>query len=82
MRVKEVCLRPDLFLSNILSDIMCIVPEVSMTGPKPQKKPCTTNIALFDIRLTEKTDPRDDEVLTVVQPDLSVFCNKTDHKKE
>ncbi|WP_319415854.1 hypothetical protein [Marispirochaeta aestuarii] len=53
-----------------------------MTGPKPQEKPCTTNIALFDIRLTEKTDPRDDEVLTVVQPDLSVFCNKADHKKE
>lgn len=82
MRVKEVCLRPDLFLSNILSDIMCIIPEVSMAGPKPQEKPCTTNIALFDIRLTEKKDPRDDEVLTVVQPDLSVFCNKADHKKE
>ena len=40
-------------------------------------KTCEVNIAPFDVRLSEKVTAKDDEVFTVVQPDLVVVCNKS-----
>ncbi len=38
-------------------------------------KPCQVYIAPFDIRLPEADEP-DDEIETVVQPDIVVFCDR------
>jgi len=40
-------------------------------------KPCEVYVAPFDVRLSE-ADEADDDILTVVQPDISVIC---DHGK-
>ena len=40
-------------------------------------KTCEVNIAPFDVRLSDKADAKDDEVFTVVQPDLVVVCNES-----
>jgi Uma2 family endonuclease len=37
-------------------------------------KPCRVYIAPFDVLLPDTQDQDDDEVSTVVQPDVSVFC--------
>jgi Uma2 family endonuclease len=39
-------------------------------------KPCRHYVAPFDVRLAEP-DERDDDVTTVVQPDLVVVCDRT-----
>ncbi len=39
-------------------------------------KPCQVFIAPIDVRLAE-SDEHDDEITTVVQPDLSVICDKS-----
>jgi Uma2 family endonuclease len=39
-------------------------------------KQCEVYAAPFDVRLPEKDEP-DDEIKTVVQPDISVICDKT-----
>jgi len=39
-------------------------------------KPCRVYAAPFDVRLSERQDPKDDEIYTVVQPDISVFCRE------
>jgi Uma2 family endonuclease len=39
-------------------------------------KPCRVYAAPFDVRLPEHARQEDDEITTVVQPDVSVFCNK------
>lgn len=41
-----------------------------------QGKPCRLYFAPFDVRLAEK-NARDEEVLTVVQPDLVVVCDES-----
>jgi Uma2 family endonuclease len=41
-----------------------------------QGKPCKGYVAPFDVRLPRK-DEADDSVDTVVQPDISVICDKT-----
>jgi len=43
------------------------------------KGPCQTFIAPFDVRLAETTGETasEEEIFTVVQPDLSVFCDPT-----
>lgn len=38
-------------------------------------KPCQVYVAPFDVRLPDKVSARDDEILTVVQPDISVICD-------
>jgi Uma2 family endonuclease len=38
--------------------------------------PCDVYIAPFDVRFSENSDAADEEVKTVVQPDLSVICNQ------
>lgn len=40
-------------------------------------KPCEVYIAPFDVRLFEKDNNSDDETDTVVQPDISVICDKS-----
>lgn len=40
-------------------------------------KTCEVNIAPFDVRLSDKAGATDDEVFTVVQPDLVVVCNES-----
>jgi len=39
-----------------------------------KSKPCRVYTAPFDVRLSEDRDRKDDEIYTVVQPDISVFC--------
>lgn len=38
--------------------------------------PCEIYAAPFDVRLTSKKHTTDEEILTVVQPDLAVICDK------
>lgn len=38
-------------------------------------QPCKLYVAPFDVRLTRKPDAPDDEVESVVQPDLSIICD-------
>ncbi len=38
--------------------------------------PCKLYEAPFDVRLTTKKQPGDDEITTVVQPDICIVCNK------
>ena len=39
-------------------------------------KPCDVYISPFDVRLTAEQDAADDEIVNVVQPDVSVYCSK------
>jgi Uma2 family endonuclease len=41
------------------------------------KQPCKVYIAPFDVRLPVKNKKRDDEITTVVQPDIMVVCDAT-----
>jgi len=41
-----------------------------------KEKPCDLYVAPFDIRLIDKPFINDEEVITVVQPDLVVYCDK------
>jgi len=41
-----------------------------------QDKPCQAYIAPFDVRLAAQKDAADDEIVNVVQPDVSVFCSE------
>ena len=58
---------------KILLDLARIVADITDEGP------CDTYVAPLDIRLTEALhldgEPKDKKVETVVQPDISVFCN-------
>ncbi|RKX73785.1 MAG: hypothetical protein DRP87_18245, partial [Spirochaetes bacterium] len=40
-------------------------------------KPCHVYAAPFDVRLPENPDEQDKEITTVVQPDVSVFCDES-----
>ena len=40
-------------------------------------KPCKVFAAPFDVRLPVKNKKKDDEVITVVQPDICVICDQT-----
>jgi Uma2 family endonuclease len=42
-----------------------------------QKRPCQVFHAPFDVRLPKRKDSRDDQILTVVQPDLCVICDES-----
>jgi Uma2 family endonuclease len=42
-----------------------------------KKKPCKVFIAPFDVRLPVKNQKKDDEVTTVVQPDLCIVCDES-----
>ena len=42
-----------------------------------KKKPCKVFAAPFDVRLPVKNKKKDDEVTTVVQPDICVICDET-----
>lgn len=42
-----------------------------------KKKPCKVFIAPFDVRLPIKNRKKDDEVITVVQPDLCIVCDES-----
>jgi Uma2 family endonuclease len=53
---------------DVLLNLARVVSNITDKGP------CETYIAPFDVRLSEKADASDEEVITVVQPDLSVFC--------
>ena len=39
-------------------------------------KPCNVFAAPFDVRLQEEEDSSEDEIITVVQPDIAVICDK------
>jgi hypothetical protein len=39
-------------------------------------QPCDVYIAPFDVRFSENRDAADEEVKTVVQPDLSLICDQ------
>lgn len=41
-----------------------------------REKPCEVYVAPFDVRLAAKKEAADDEIVNVVQPDVSVFCSK------
>ncbi|MCF7915964.1 MAG: Uma2 family endonuclease [Spirochaetaceae bacterium] len=41
-----------------------------------QYKPCDVYVAPFDVRLAAEKDAADDEIINVVQPDVSVFCSE------
>ncbi|MCF7949871.1 MAG: Uma2 family endonuclease [Spirochaetia bacterium] len=41
-----------------------------------QDKPCDVYVAPFDVRLAAGKDAADDEIINVVQPDVSVFCSE------
>ena len=41
-----------------------------------QNKPCEVYIAPFDVRFPDHHDDSDEDIFTVVQPDLVVFCDK------
>lgn len=43
-----------------------------------QERDCDAYIAPFDVRLIEKEEAKDEEIITVVQPDLVIVC---DHSK-
>jgi len=38
-------------------------------------KKCRAFLAPFDVRLPRKNEKRDNEITTVVQPDISIYCN-------
>lgn len=40
-------------------------------------KPCKIFSAPFDVRLAERSGPTDDKVVSVVQPDLLVVCDRS-----
>lgn len=40
-----------------------------------KESPCKGYVAPFDVRLPEKENQSDDEIFTVVQPDLAVVCD-------
>ena len=42
-----------------------------------KKKPCKVFAAPFDVRLPVKNKKKDDEITTVVQPDICVICDET-----
>jgi Uma2 family endonuclease len=42
-----------------------------------ENQPCYVFIAPFDVRLPAKNTKKDDEITTVVQPDLCIVCDKT-----
>ena len=42
-----------------------------------KQKPCKVFAAPFDVRLPVKNKKKDDEVTTVVQPDISVICDES-----
>ncbi len=44
-------------------------------GPFLKKQPCKVFLAPFDVRLPLKGGTNDDQITTVVQPDLSVICD-------
>ena len=41
-----------------------------------QEKPCDVYVAPFDVRLAAEKDAADNEIINVVQPDVSVFCSE------
>ncbi|MEA1911277.1 MAG: Uma2 family endonuclease [Spirochaetota bacterium] len=58
---------------NILGKLFRLISDITDKGK------CETYVAPFDIRLSEvpelDSSPEDEDVSTVVQPDISVFCN-------
>ena len=40
-----------------------------------RRKPCQVFVAPFDVRLLKKSDTSDDQIFTVVQPDICVVCD-------
>ena len=40
------------------------------------EKPCDVYFAPFDVRLSTEKDAADDEIINVVQPDISVYCSE------
>ena len=42
-----------------------------------KKKPCKVFAAPFDVRLPVKNKKKDDEVTTVVQPDICIICDES-----
>ena len=40
-------------------------------------KPCKVYVSPFDVRLPEHPDEQEEEITTVVQPDVSVFCDES-----
>lgn len=41
-----------------------------------EDKPCDVYVAPFDVRLAAQENAADDEIINVVQPDVSVFCSE------
>ena len=41
-----------------------------------KEKECEVYIAPFDVRLPDKEEAKDTEILTVVQPDISIICDR------
>jgi Uma2 family endonuclease len=41
-------------------------------------KPCAVYVAPFDVRLADKPGAPEEEIINVVQPDVSVYCRETD----
>jgi len=41
-----------------------------------QDKPCNVYVSPFDVRLSENKDAGKDDIINVVQPDVSVFCSE------
>ena len=39
-------------------------------------KPCDVYVSPFDVRLSAEKDAADDEIINVVQPDVSVYCSE------
>jgi Uma2 family endonuclease len=42
-----------------------------------KKKPCKVYPAPFDVRLPVKNKMKDEEIITVVQPDISIICDES-----
>lgn len=51
-----------------------VVELVAQIAPHLRDEPCAVYVAPFDVRLPEYEEP-DDEVETVVQPDLAIICD-------
>jgi Uma2 family endonuclease len=47
-----------------------------------RKKPCQVFVAPFDVRLPKKSETSDEQIFTVVQPDVCIVCdaNKIDRR--
>jgi Uma2 family endonuclease len=43
-----------------------------------QDKPCEVYVAPFDVRLADEPGAPEEEIINVVQPDVSVYCRETD----